>query len=96
MSYDSLRERVFARPIGASDGNHSARLWRIAENVRDHTRRDSDDDRLLHLISRVGALCRGLAVDLRSGHTSPEEVATLLDQLADLGDLSFQHWRQQS
>lgn len=94
MSYETLRHRVFARPIAASDGNHSARLWRIAENVRDHARPDSSDDRLLHLMSRVGVLSRGLAADLRSGHTSPEAVATLLDQLAELGDLSFEQWRK--
>jgi hypothetical protein len=96
MSYDSLRERVFDEPIVASDGNHSLRLWRVAENVRDHARRDACDDRLLHLMARIGGLCRSLSADLRSGHTSPAEVAILLDQLADLGDLSFEQWRQHS
>jgi hypothetical protein len=33
-----------------------------------------------------------LAHDLRSGHTSVEDTAKLLDQLADLGDLSFDEW----
>lgn len=95
MSYESLRQRVLDQPIIASDGNHSARLWRVAINVRDHAHHNSSDDRLLHLMARVGGLCRSLAKDLRSGHTSPEEAATLLDQLADLGDLSFEQWRQQ-
>ena len=94
MSYEGLRQRVLGDPILASDGDHSARLWRVAENICDHARRNSSDDRLLHLMSRVGILCRSLAKDLRSGHTSPQQVATLLDQLADLGDLSFEQWQQ--
>jgi len=94
MSYDCVRQRILDQPIIASDGNHSARLWRVAVNVRDHAHRDSSDDRLLHLMARVGGLCRSLAKDLRSGHTSSEHAATLLDQLADLGDLSFEQWQQ--
>lgn len=92
MDYHSLRRCVLDNPILASDGNHSARLWRVAENVRDHACRDASDDRLLHLLSRLGLLCRSLAKDVRSGHTPPEQAATLLDQIADMGDLSLEQW----
>jgi hypothetical protein len=92
MPYEDLRERVLAKPILGSDGNHSARLWRIAENVHEHALRSPTDDGLLHLTSRVGVFCRSLAADLRAGHNSPEDVAVLLDQLAELGDLSFEQW----
>lgn len=94
MNFDSLRERILGQSIEASDGNHSARLWRVAENVRDHALHDSSDDRLFHLMGRVGILCRSLARDVRTGHNSIEEAATLLDQLADLGDLSFEQWME--
>jgi hypothetical protein len=94
MTYEDLRERVLSEPILASDGNHSARLWRIAENVRDHALRDSADDRLLHLVARLGVFCRGLAADIRARQTSPEEAAILLAQLADLGEISFEQWRR--
>jgi hypothetical protein len=94
MKYDDLKRRVLENPVLASDGNHSARLWRVAENVRDHANRHSSDDRLLHLMGRIGVLCRSLAKDLRSGHTSPDQVAALLDRLADLGDLSKEQWRR--
>lgn len=92
MTFAEIEKRVFNQPILASDGNHSARLWRVAQNVRDHALEDASVDRLQHLMARVGVLCRGLARDLRNGHTSPEEVALLLDQLADIGDLSFAEW----
>ena len=92
MSYASLREQIRDNLIIGPNGNHSARLWRIAESVRDHAQAESDDDRLLHLMSRVGELCRGLAADLRSGHTTPGEAATLLENLAELGSLSFHQW----
>jgi hypothetical protein len=77
--------------VGPS-GPHTARLWRVAENVRAHAEMQSDDDRLLHLISRIGILCRGLAADVRAGQVSPDDAATLLDQLADLGDFSLKQW----
>ena len=92
MSYHDLEKRIASRPILASDGNHSLRLCRIGENVAGQARRIRSDDRLLHLMSRVGVFSRSLATDLRSGHTSPEEAATLLDQLADLGELTFDQW----
>lgn len=94
MNCKFIRQRILENPILASDGNHSERLWRVAENVRDHARRDSSDDRLVHAMSRIGVLCRGLAKDIRSGHTSAEHAAVLLDQLAALGDLSFEQWRE--
>lgn len=92
MSIDDLRERILSHPILASEGNHSSRLWRVVENIQSNAHSDSSDDRLLHLMSRIGVLCRGLSNDLRSGDTSPEDVATLLDQLAELGDISFHQW----
>lgn len=96
MSYDSLQMRVLSEPIFASDGNHSARLWRVAENIRDNANHHPTDDRLLHLMSRVGVLCRSLSKDIRTGHITIEQGATLLDQLADLGDLSFDQWKRPS
>ncbi len=96
MDYHTLHRRVLDRRIPASDGDHSARLWRIAENIQSHAVQDASDDRLLHLMGRIGLLCRGLARDIRSGHTRPKEAAILLDQLADIGDLSFEQWRRSS
>lgn len=90
--FDALAKRLFDAPIHASDGSHSARLLRVAENIRSQAQRDSSDDRLLHLMSRIGVLCRGLAKDVRSGHTSVEEATTILDQLADIGEFSFDQW----
>lgn len=92
VNYDILREQVFRHPVGGPNGPHTARLWRVAENVRAHAETQTDDDRLLHLMSRIGVLCRGLAADLRAGQTSPNDTAMLLDQLADLGDLSHEQW----
>lgn len=92
MNYNDLEKRVFSRTILASNGSHSGRVWRVAENVREHARTDSSDDRLLHVMSRVGVLCRTLAEDMRTGYTSAEDAATILDQLADIGDLSFEDW----
>ena len=88
MSYKALRQKVLGSPIK----NHSARLWRVAENVQANLIKAPSDDRLLHAMSRVGELSRGLAQDLRDGQLTPEQVATLLDQLADLGELSFDRW----
>jgi hypothetical protein len=89
MDYDELRERVLSEPIGI----HSARLWRVAENIREHSRREASDDRLLHLMSRVGGLSSYLAEDLRSGRITVDQAAIILDQLADLGKMSFDQWR---
>lgn len=96
MTIEELEEFVFQRPIMASDGNHSARLWRVAENVQDNVDCSLPDERLLHLISRVGVFSRSLARDLRSGFASPEQVAILLDQLADLGEIGFEEWLKRS
>lgn len=92
MNYTDLEKRVFSRIIPASNGSHSGRVWRVAENVREHARTDCTDDRLLHVMSRVGVLCRTLAEDVRTGYTSAEDAATILDQLADIGDISFGDW----
>lgn len=88
LSVDSLRERVMRNPIGG----HSMRLWRVAENISDHAKGDTSDDRLLHLMSRIGVLSRGMATELRSGQITQDEVAELLDQLAELGEISFDEW----
>ena len=93
-SYDHLRRQVLDHPILASDGNHSARLWRVAECVGTHASQNSSDDRLLHLMSRVGILCEGMANDLRSGDLSLDDAARLLNYLAKLGELSFGEWLQ--
>ena len=92
MDLRKIEQAIKSREIMATDGNHSARLWRVAENVKARAQENSNDDRLVHLMSRVGVLARGLAHDLRSGHSPKDEVATILDQLADLGDLSFEAW----
>lgn len=55
MKVDELRKRILGDPIYASDGNHSARLWRVAENVQHHARLDGSDDRLHHLM--LGSAC---------------------------------------
>lgn len=94
MTYDDLQQRILDHAILASDGSHSARVWRVAEAVRDSADQGQGHDRLLHLMSRVGVLCRGLANDLRSDHTTAEQAAALLDHLADIGDLSFGEWLQ--
>ena len=92
MKLDKLRGRVLARPINASDGSHSQRLWRIAENIQSQALPKGRDDRLLHLMSRIGNLTRPLAKDIRSGFVSVEDAAVLSDQLADLGDIYFSEW----
>lgn len=94
MRIEELRHGILDRPIIGSDGNHSARLWRVAENISDHLNRKPSDDRLPHLMSRIGNLSRGLARDLRGGHTTAQQAAILPEQLADLGDLSFKEWLQ--
>ena len=96
MRVDELRNRILNDPIYASDGNHSARLWRVAENVQQRVLRDEPDDRLLHLMSRVGEFCRSLSSDLRAGNVTIEQVATLLDQMAEVGEVSFQDWRHRT
>lgn len=88
LSVDSLRERVMRNPIRG----HTMRLWRVAENIADHAKRDTSDDRLLHLMSRIGVLSRGMATEIRSGQITQDEVAELLDQMAELGEISFDEW----
>jgi len=48
-SYEDLRRRVLDNPVLASEGNHSMRVWRIAENIKANAHQHSSDDRLLHL-----------------------------------------------
>ena len=90
MNLNSLREQILDQPIIGPSGNHSARLWRVAENVEADADHDKQSDRLFHLMSRLGVLCRGLAADIRTGHISHDQAATILDQVADLGALSFE------
>lgn len=92
MNVEELRTRIIESPIYASDGNHSLRLWRVAENIQQHAEQCPTDDRMLHLMSRVGVLCRGLARDLREGRVTAHDVATILEQAADIGELSFEEW----
>lgn len=93
LNPNSLREQILKQPIIGPSGNHSARLWRVAENAEVSADHDKHSNRLLHLMSRVGVLCRGLAADLRTGHISQDEAAIIMDQVADLGDLSFEQSR---
>jgi hypothetical protein len=44
-------------------------------------------------MSRVGGLSSYLAEDLRSGRITVDQAAIILDQLADLGKMSFDQWR---
>lgn len=90
LNFDDLRELLFASPILGSDGSHSARLWRVAENLEAGFQSGSGNERLLHLMSRVGILTEGMAKDLRSGHIAPEQAADLLDHLGMLGKVSFE------
>lgn len=90
-----LKRRLEEGPILASDGSHGVRLRRIVESIQDHANREPSDDRLLHLMSRVGVLSKGLANDLKSGQITIEQAATVLDQLSQLGDLSFDEWRSE-
>jgi hypothetical protein len=90
MTYREFERRVLADQFVASDGNHSLRLLRVAENLRDGLRSKPSDTHLSHLVSRIGILCRGLAGDIRSGHTPIEAAATLLEQLADLAEVNFE------
>lgn len=91
MQYEALQQRVLGHPIGGTEP-HNARVWRVAENVRAHAHREPSDDRLLHLMSRVGVLCEGLARELRRGHVTPDETAAILDYVAELGQMSFEEW----
>lgn len=88
----TLHRLITDDPMPALDGDHGARLWRIAENARQAIR--DGDDRLPHVLSRVAVLARGVADDLRTGRLSPERAATLLDRLAMMGDLSDAEWRE--
>jgi len=92
ITYREFERRVHANQVMASDGNHSMRLWRVAENLRGCLNGAPSDVGLSHAMSRIGILCRGLATDVRSGHTPTEDVATLLDLLADMGGMSFDDW----
>lgn len=90
MSSKDWIDEFLTRNIGGLPGNHASRVMRVAMNLED------DDPqkraRLLHLMSRVGDFSEGLAVDLRAGAISPEDTATLLELLADLGKLAFGEW----
>lgn len=93
MDLSALRTKIMKHPISASDGNHSARLERVLDNIQNNARANVQDDRLIHLMSRVGVLTRTLARDLRSGFISQEDAATILEQIAELGDICFDNWR---
>lgn len=79
---DLLRSSILDRPIIALDGNHSARLWRIAANLPESAAAAPTHAAVAHLFSRVAVLARGMTADLRSASLSPENAAALLDQLA--------------
>ena len=87
-AFTELKHAIEAYPILASDGDHSARLWRVAEGVLEKNGSEGE----LHLLSRVGQRAKGIATDLRSGQLSPEDAARLLAQLATVGEVAFQQW----
>lgn len=90
----SLRELITSDPMPASDGDHGARLWRVAESVRQEV--ELGDDRLPHILSRIAILCRGLANDLRTGYMTVERAVVLLDRLVKLGELTAADWRKEA
>lgn len=92
MNIEALEASIMTSPIMASDGNHSARVLRIAENLAGLPQRDAADDgqdRTAQIMSRVSVLARSMATDLRSGFLTPRDAARLLDDLASVGDLCF-------
>lgn len=87
------------RLISASDGPHSARVRRVCENLISYVssaRFDLEDDRLCHIVSRIGVWSRSAAMDLESGWLSVEDAVFLLRQLAALGDAAFEAWLEGS
>lgn len=93
MDYESLEEAVLGVDLPRRLYQHRQRLWRVAINVRDHAQANDDDERLLHLLSRVGIFIKGLSEDIKTGLISAEEATDLLDLLAELGDMNFEQWR---
>jgi hypothetical protein len=92
MSYESLKKNIIDKQLPPAKYHHRARLWRVAENIQANAQRKPSDDRLLHLMSRVGDFSREVAADLNSGEMSSKEAAMLLGYLADMGDISFEQW----
>ena len=92
MNYARMKRQVLTVNLPPEKFHHRQRLWRVALNVRDHAKADCNDERLLHLMSRVGGFSRELAQAVRVGDISASEAADLLDLLADIGDLSFDEW----
>ena len=92
MTYARLEKQVLGVNLPSEKFHHRQRLWRVALNIRDHAKTDCNDERLLHLMSRVGDFSRELAQALRVGDISASEAADLLELLADIGDLSFAEW----
>lgn len=92
MTYARLKKQVLAVNLPPEMSHHRQRLWRIALNVRDHAKTDCTDERLLHLMSRVGSFSRELAQAVRAEDITAREAVELLDLLADIGDLSFDEW----
>jgi hypothetical protein len=89
--------RLHDRPIPASDGPHSLRIARVAENLIGYLqsgRGQVSNDRLLHIVSRVGVFSRTASVDLSSGHLEADQAAWLMGQLAEIGDVAFDLWMQ--
>jgi hypothetical protein len=92
VTYRDMENAVLEADLPRRLHQHRQRLWRVAINVRDHARAHADDERLLHLLSRVGIFVRGLSDDMKAEAISSEEATELLDLLADLGEMSFEHW----
>ncbi len=92
MSYKNLKKNIVDKQLPPAKYHHRARLWRVAENVQGNAQGKPSDDRLLHLMSRVGDFSREVAADLSSGNMSSKEAAVLLGYLADIGDISFEQW----
>lgn len=85
MSFRELHEAILATEVEQIDRIHLLRIARVVINIEDHAQRHSSDDRLLHLMSRVGVFADGLADALEAGEMSTKTAALLLRRLADVG-----------
>ena len=90
MNFDQLRRKLLDEPIGI----HSARLIRVLDNIATNRVADASDDRLLHVMSRVGVFAEGLADALKNGQVSPRDVEQMLRDLAAIGNVSFMGGRR--
>lgn len=86
--FEQLRQRLH----DSYTGIHALRLERVLSNLETHFEAHADDDRLAHLMSRVGLFARGLTDDLQAGNATLDDAIQLLDELATIGDLGLDLW----